>query len=72
MEVHIRNDFEDGIFEVTIVERNQRNFISKRSEYMLLCRVRAAIYGIFWEKTDLSELQNKSIIQPSCKSTIGY
>ena len=54
---HIRNDFEDGIFErYPLLKEIKETLYQKGAIYASMSGSGAAIYGIFWEKTDLSEL----------------
>jgi len=54
---HIRNDFEDGIFEsYPLLKEIKETLYQKGAIYASMSGSGAAIYGIFWEKTDLNEL----------------
>ncbi|WP_312192059.1 4-(cytidine 5'-diphospho)-2-C-methyl-D-erythritol kinase [Sphingobacterium sp.] len=54
---HIRNDFEDGIFEAyPLLKEIKEALYQKGAIYASMSGSGAAIYGIFWEKTDVSGL----------------
>lgn len=54
---HIRNDFEEGIFELyPLLKEIKEALYQKGAIYAAMSGSGAAIYGIFWEKTDLSDL----------------
>ncbi|MDQ1151013.1 4-diphosphocytidyl-2-C-methyl-D-erythritol kinase [Sphingobacterium zeae] len=55
---HIRNDFEDGIFErYPLLKEIKEALYQKGAVYASMSGSGAAIYGIFWKKTDLTELE---------------
>ncbi|WP_426791373.1 4-(cytidine 5'-diphospho)-2-C-methyl-D-erythritol kinase [Sphingobacterium sp. WOUb80] len=54
---HIRNDFEEGIFEhYPLLKEIKEALYQKGAIYAAMSGSGAAIYGIFWEKADLSDL----------------
>ncbi|WP_282635946.1 4-(cytidine 5'-diphospho)-2-C-methyl-D-erythritol kinase [Sphingobacterium thalpophilum] len=55
---HIRNDFEDGIFETyPVLKEIKEALYQKGAVYASMTGSGAAIYGIFWEKIDLTEFE---------------
>lgn len=55
---HIRNDFEEGIFDMYPILKEIKEALYLRGAiYASMSGSGAAIYGIFWQKTDLSDFE---------------
>lgn len=56
---HIRNDFEDRIFDTyPVLKEIKERLYHKGAIYASMSGSGAAVYGVFWEKMDLSEFSN--------------